>query len=208
MDRILVYGDSNTWGLIPGTKQMRFPRWMRWTGILQERCSDVKITEDGLCGRTAGFEDEEELGRNGAETLPCSLKKHGPLDAAVLMLGTNDCKTQFHATSEEVTEGIRRCLDELKKQIPAGKILLISPIHLGEDVWQPEKDPDFDAQSVLLCRELKEKYEKAAEEAGCLFMAASDVVTADPADDEHLNEEGHQLLAEAVEKKLRESGVL
>lgn len=208
MMRILAYGDSNTWGLIPGTRQIRFPKWTRWPGILQERCIDIKIVVDGLCGRTAAFEDEEEPGRNGGKTLPWSLKKHQPLDAAILMLGTNDCKTQFHATPEQIGDGIRTCLEELEKQIPAEKILLISPIYLGEDVWMPDKDPDFDQQSVLTCRELKECYRKIAEEHGCLFLAASDHVAADHADEEHLNEEGHRLLAEAVFHTLQDAGVI
>ena len=33
MSNILAFGDSNTWGLIPGSKpHQRFPREVRWTG--------------------------------------------------------------------------------------------------------------------------------------------------------------------------------
>ena len=36
MKQLLCYGDSNTWGLIPGTKE-RYPWGLRWTSILQEK---------------------------------------------------------------------------------------------------------------------------------------------------------------------------
>ena len=47
------YGDSNTWGLIPGTKE-RYPWGRRWTSILQEKLgnADVHVIEEGLCGGT------------------------------------------------------------------------------------------------------------------------------------------------------------
>ena len=38
MKSILAYGDSNTWGLVPGSNpQERYPFEKRWTGILQEK---------------------------------------------------------------------------------------------------------------------------------------------------------------------------
>ena len=40
MKNILAFGDSNTWGLIPGTHE-RYPWGKRWTSILQKK--------DGTC---------------------------------------------------------------------------------------------------------------------------------------------------------------
>ena len=50
---ILCVGDSNTYGLIPGTKE-RYKENIRWTGILQQKLKekDCRIVEEGLCGRT------------------------------------------------------------------------------------------------------------------------------------------------------------
>ena len=36
MKQLLCFGDSNTWGLIPNTKQ-RYSWGVRWTSILQEK---------------------------------------------------------------------------------------------------------------------------------------------------------------------------
>lgn len=70
MKQLLCYGDSNTWGLIPGTKE-RYPWGLRWTSILQEKLgnADVHVIEEGLCGRTTVFEDYYRKGRKGIAKL-------------------------------------------------------------------------------------------------------------------------------------------
>ena len=96
MKQILCYGDSNTWGLIPGTKN-RFPWGIRWTSLLQEKLREesIRILEEGLCGRTTVFEDSYRENRNGWKTLPAILETHSPVDSAIVMLGTNDCKSYY-----------------------------------------------------------------------------------------------------------------
>ena len=66
MKQILCFGDSNTWGL-DGETGKRFLWEERWTGILQEKLADrdIRIVEEGLCGRTTIFEDPLRLGRRG-----------------------------------------------------------------------------------------------------------------------------------------------
>ena len=56
MKRILCFGDSNTWGLIPGTDR-RFADGVRWTSIIRNDLeqSGYEIIEEGLCGRTTVF---------------------------------------------------------------------------------------------------------------------------------------------------------
>lgn len=91
MKEILCFGDSNTYGLIPGTKN-RYGRDTRWTGLIEQQLygKGCRIIEEGLCGRTTVFEDELREGRKGAAFLPTLLESHAPVDRVVLMLGTND----------------------------------------------------------------------------------------------------------------------
>ena len=100
MREILCFGDSNTYGLIPGTKE-RYKENIRWTGILQQKLKeqDCRIVEEGLCGRTTVFEDELRKNRKGSDLLPVLLESHAPIDQVVLMLGTNDCKSYYHDSS-------------------------------------------------------------------------------------------------------------
>lgn len=199
MKQLIAIGDSNTWGLDPATGE-RFPETVRWTGILREklRTSSCRLEEEGLCGRTTVFEDPERPGLNGAEAIPGLLEKYPEADGAILMLGTNDCKAVFRASAGTVGCGLETCLDLLEKKIPAGNILVVSPILLGEDVWKPDKDPAFDRRSVAVCTQLKEVYAGIARRRGNRFLAASEAAAPSHADEEHLDAEGHRRLAEAI----------
>ena len=206
MGSILAFGDSNTWGLIPGTKK-RYPWGVRWTSLVQEELKENRIIEDGLCGRTTVFEDQLRPFRKGAEVLPLALEGNYPLDGAIIMLGTNDCKTMFNASEHVIGLGLEKCLDELEKYLLPEQILVISPISLGEDVWRPEKDPEFDASSVETSINLRQEYERIAKRRGNRFLAASDVASASIVDDEHMDEEGHKALAFAIVQKLSEMNI-
>ena len=206
MGSILAFGDSNTWGLIPGTKK-RYPWGVRWTSLVQEELKENRIIEDGLCGRTTVFEDQLRPFRKGAEVLPLALEGNYPLDGAIIMLGTNDCKTMFNASEHVIGLGLEKCLDELEKYLLPEQILVISPISLGEDVWRPEKDPEFDASSVETSINLRQEYERIAKRRGNRFLAASDVAGASIVDDEHMDEEGHKALAFAIVQKLSEMNI-
>lgn len=203
MANILAFGDSNTWGLIPGTKE-RYPWGIRWTSLVQEKLHDGRIIEDGLCGRTTVFDDQLRPFRKGAEILPLSIESNYPLDAAIIMLGTNDCKAVFNASSHIIGKGLELCLDELEKYIAPDKILVVSPIKLGDEVYLPEKDPEFDAASVNTSKRLKSEYEQIARRRGNQFLAASDFADPSSVDDEHMDERGHKNLSEAIVNKLEE----
>ena len=208
MKQILAFGDSNTWGLIPGTAE-RYPEHIRWTGLLQKAVSPLgfRVLEDGVCGRTTVFRDPARQGLRGIDSISRHARTKG-LAAVILMLGTNDCKKVFRASPEEIGRGLDRCVAAFEELVPADRILVLSPLQLGEDVWQPDKDPAFDRQSVQTSKALREVYRSVAAGRGNLFMAASDHAAASHADEEHLNAEGHERLAAAIWKKLRESVLL
>ena len=208
MMQILAFGDSNTWGLIPGTTG-RYPAHIRWTGLLRKVVSPlgIRVLEDSVCGRTTVFHDPARQGLRGID----SVSRHAEtkdLGAVILMLGTNDCKKVFHASPEEIGRGLEQCIAAFEGLVPADRILVVSPLLLGEDIWRPDKDPAFDRQSVLTCRALREVYRSIAAGRGNCFMAASDHASASLVDEEHMNAEGHERLAKAVREKLRESVLL
>ena len=99
MRQILCFGDSNTYGLIPGTAN-RYSWGTRWTSILDEKLQfyGYRVAEEGLCGRTTMFADAYRPGRSGIDMLPAILETHRPLELVVLMLGTNDCKAAYETT--------------------------------------------------------------------------------------------------------------
>lgn len=204
MENILCFGDSNTWGYNPKTKE-RYPWGIRWTSKLQDklRQDDVHIIEQGLCGRTTVFEDRTRPNRKGVNTLRDIFEDENDIDFVILMLGTNDCKTYFGNTENEITKGVEECLDIVLKHIAPEKILLVSPILLGENVWRDEFDPEFNRNSVLISKKLKEEYEHAAQKRNVHFLAASEYADPSDADQEHMDEIGHNALAEAIFKSVK-----
>ena len=205
MKQILCFGDSNTYGYIPENGK-RYAYADRWTGILSERLKDedCRVIEEGLCGRTTVFEDELRIGRRGADLLPVLLESHSPLHRVILMLGTNDCKTVYGASAEVIGKGIEKLIRQIKSADPATKILLVSPIWLGEGVWEEGFDQEFNQNSVETSKKLKKVYEKIASDYGCDFLAASDYVKPSEADREHLSLESHRILSDVIYDKLKE----
>ncbi|MBR1623333.1 MAG: arylesterase [Pseudobutyrivibrio sp.] len=203
MRNILCFGDSNTYGLRPDNGD-RFDTNIRWTGILSKKLGtdDYRVIEEGLCGRTTVFEDSTRIGRNGSLYLPVFLESHYPVDTVVLMLGTNDCKTIYNASSTVIGRGIEILLKQIRAYKNDMEIVLVSPIHLGEKVWLKEYDPEFNQQSVATSKELKAVFAKLAEEYDCKFLAASDVAEPSETDQEHMDEKSHELLAGAIYEKL------
>ena len=208
MKQILAFGDSNTWGLVPGTGA-RYPEHIRWTGILRKAVAPLgfHLLEDGVCGRTTVFEDPDRPGRKGLDSVS-RYSGMEELSAVILMLGTNDCKKVFRASPEQIGNGLEQCIARFETLLPPERILVVSPVLLGPDVWRPEKDPAFDRLSVGTCAALRDVYTGIVSRRGCAFLAASDHASVSHLDEEHMNAEGHERLAAAILEKLTVSGLL
>ena len=204
MKQVLAFGDSNTWGMIPGSAGERYPEDIRWTGLLRWELENrnIRVLEDGVCGRTTVFEDPMRPGRRGLDDI-ARYAGADELYAVILMLGTNDCKAVFRASPEQIGRGLEQCLENFEKLVPPERILVCSPLLLGENVWKPDKDPAFDRKSVQVCKALKDIYGAAAARHGACFMAASDYAEASPADEEHMDSENHARFAAAVWEALQ-----
>ena len=160
------------------------------------------VQEEGLCGRTTIFDDPLRAGRRGTELLPVVLETHSPIDIVILMLGTNDCKSHYGASAEVIGLGIRQLIQQVKAGVPDAKLILVSPIQLGEDVWDGY-DLEFDRTSVETSKDLPRVYQRIAKEEGVAYLAASDYAKSSFQDREHLDETGHRQLANGILKLLR-----
>lgn len=205
MKRILCYGDSNTWGYAP-KEGYRLDETTRWTGILQRQLPGVCIIEEGCNARTTLFDDPIEGYKNGREYLfPC-LESQRPLDAVVLMLGSNDCKTRFALTASDIALGIKE-LAKIILTYGAGRngqppqLLLLCP-----PVLRYRREPDyagsFDERSNQISRELPAKYARLSREIGCAYLDLNEVAVASEKDGLHLEPDQHAKVAAAVKQKL------
>lgn len=202
--RILCFGDSNTWGYISGSGE-RYPETVRWTGLLSALLGeDYRVLEEGLCGRTTGFEDGIQPGRNAAGYLVPCLLSHFPLDLIVLMLGTNDTKRRYRAGAEEITDSmenlLRSMLDCLYWEKSAAKILLAAPPPMTEAALQ---DRQMDSESVEKSKQLGGLYRTQAQKLGVSFLDAGEYGLSLQADGCHLSTEGHARFAEIMAQKVK-----
>ena len=130
--RILCYGDSNTWGYVPGAG-IRFSAKVRWSGVLQRRLGrNAIVFEEGFCGRTTVWEDPTAPGRNGYSALMPILKHYAPLDLIIISLGTNDLKARFDQSAISIANGAKRLCHKAQtsdsgRAGAAPDILLVAP---------------------------------------------------------------------------------
>jgi hypothetical protein len=79
MQQILVYADSLSWGIIPGTRK-RLPFDERWPGVLEYQLNQngrrVRVIEDCLNGRSTVWDDPFKPGRNGLQGLAQRIEIH------------------------------------------------------------------------------------------------------------------------------------
>lgn len=201
--QILCYGDSNTWGY-RFWDQSRFDWEQRWTGRLQQALGpEYQVIEEGLCGRTVAVDDDIQPYRNGLRYLNPCLLSHLPLERIILMLGTNDTKCRYHLSPGEIAMAMERMIKEIKTTLywmnSEAKILLISPVPFGETM---PVDVELDHTSREKSLQLPELYRQLAKRHQIDFMAAGDYVHYLQDDACHLDERGHEELAEALYSRL------
>ena len=208
MKQILIFGDSNTWGFDPVTRG-RHPFEVRWPGILTKLLGDgYLVAERGLTGRTTVFDNPYFPCRNGLKALPYALVEHMSTDLLIISLGTNDLK---YTNAQGAAAGIGALLREVKHTIspgpvpilaPGGKILVISPIRLAEDIAEkrPETFPvGAYEQSCLFLKE----YETICRGYGVELLDAAAFAAPSVEDCIHMDAENHRRLAYAVYDKIK-----
>jgi lysophospholipase L1-like esterase len=207
MKTILCYGDSNTYGYIPGSGK-RYDHKTRWPRalerILNEGCGDESgwwVDEEGLNGRTSSFDDPVELDRNGLRYVTPILKSHKPLDLVAVMLGTNDLKRRFNPSPYDVSQGVLNVVKAIQHSetgpddgVP--KVLVICPPPLIET----PAFGDIFKGSASLSKKLAPFYRNICKESGAFFLDAGTVIKTSPVDGVHLEPSDHIRLAQTVAK--------
>jgi len=203
MKTILCYGDSNTYGYNPHTGG-RFSNDERWTGVLSKLLGeDYHLVEEGLNGRTVNYTDEEEPYKNGSESLKLILGSHRPLDIVVMMLGTNDLKFFYHRSIEDISEGMTEMVKETKeflklKQGYEPKIILCSPIPIGEQVLTSVFSCEMDKDSIEKSKSFSKYYGQIAKNENCIFFDANTMFEPSCEDCMHMSKETHKEFAEKL----------
>jgi lysophospholipase L1-like esterase len=205
MKRILCYGDSNTWGYDPVTKD-RFDEYTRWTRVLGNTLGAAyEIIEEGLSGRTTVWNDPIEGYKNGKEYLIPCLETHRPLDLVILMLGTNDLKKRFSLSAYDIAEGAK-VLVGIVQNSKAGangqapQVLLLAPPPTTTLTDYAEMFEGAEGKS----KKFSSHYARVAATLECKFLDTATVIISSPLDGIHFETGEHYKLGQTVAVKVKE----
>jgi lysophospholipase L1-like esterase len=214
--RILAFGDSNTFGSAPvvAPPSHRYMGDGRWPRAMAAALGEgYEIIEEGLGGRTTDQDDFTDpyvtgANRNGLLYLPAALASHQPLDLAIIMLGTNDTKTEFGRTPERIALGMRRLAEAALGFVssscayPAPQVLIVAPPRISAQVFESrfrETVKDGPAKTAAL----PDLYSALARELGAHFFDANAAMTTDGIDGVHFSIGAHRALGRAMAERVR-----
>ena len=209
--RILVYGDSNSWGYLDDGSGRRFAdRWpVSMARALKAAGQEVVLIEECLPGRTTNIDDPQEgVWCNGLTPFEAILLSQQPLDRILIMLGTNDLKRRFGRDADAIAAGMRTLLSVAKQtnagpggwhaEAPAG-ITLICPPELGAraddsawirfEEWRSGRD---------ISTKLPDAMATTAATAGVDFIDANQFVSSSDRDPIHWSADSHVSFGAAI----------
>ncbi len=192
---IVLYGDSNTYGLNPNGSRYK----IRYSNVLNKLLINSNVYEEGEVGRTTIYNDKRE-GKVAIETIEKDLSKYKYIDLLIIMLGTNDYKINNAKNVIELENGINLLINKIKTFNNVNKIILISPILLSKNIEYLDKE--FNYNSYKISEVASDIYLKVARKNNLLFYDAKDVAYAG-SDGEHFTKESHISLGIGLAKFIK-----
>lgn len=203
MKQVLVYGDSLSWGIVPGTRQ-RLPFGQRWPGILEaELCKagvPVRVFENCLNGRRSTTADPIKPGRDGLHGIGQVVEAHSPLDLIIVLLGTNDFQVSPGFNAGDAAQGVAELVQAMREAplepgMAVPPILVVAPPPIGEPKGAM-------AEKFLGARErcdgLAAALSAMCAPSNCLFFDAGSVIKASRVDGVHIDADQHVRLGRAL----------
>jgi len=214
--RILVFGDSNSWGWVPQQTvfpTQRYDEGVCWPDVMSgELGANYQVLNSSMPGRTCGTDDTmpEGLGNaaNGLTHLPVAIGSNMPLDLVVIMLGTNDFKEHYELSVRDITQHILKLAQEICENsgvattyTPA-RALIVAPPPLGAVLEEDWVRAVFSENSIEKSKSLAASLGPLASAAGHEYFDAGSVTTTDGVDGIHLTEANHTAIGRAVADKV------
>jgi lysophospholipase L1-like esterase len=208
MKQILVYGDSLSWGIVPGTRR-RLSFEQRWPGILERHLVQeglsVRVIEDCLNGRRTVWEDPFKPGRNGITGIEQRMEVNSPLALVILMLGTNDFQSIHQHNAAHSAQGIASLVRAIRRapiepDMPVAPILVVVPPRTATPAGAAV---DKFAGARERSEGLEAAFNAVAADMGCACFDAGRVIKVSPVDGVHLDADQHDVLGRALVDPVR-----
>ena len=200
MKKILCFGDSNTYGYIPGSGA-RYGDDARWSGLLCQMLKDkYEIIEVGCNNRTGFCENQAGIKETGFKILPLYLAKKP--DCVVLAIGINDLQTEYNISFYEIKTGLEKMIDAIKKELPDAKIILLCPAEISNALFNSYFSTMFDKSSIEKSKHLPAIYKNVAKDKNCKFIDLNKIAKVSDKDGLHYEAEEHKKIAQAIYNEL------
>ena len=204
MVRILCFGDSNTWGTIPDGTCRHCDITKAYPYFLQENLGDnYQVICEGLPSRTTDLDDIKfpKGNRNGAIFFPQCLISHDPIDYVILLLGTNDLKSKFNRSVEQVADAIEEkyikfTFENLVSVLTkTPKFIIIAPSVIDDTKFDGYEGATKKSQLF------NSVFKKMATKNKCAFISNEKLECG--ADGIHLTTKSHKYLAEELKNTIK-----
>ena len=202
MKKILCFGDSNTYGFIPGDGR-RYDINSRWSGILKTKLSGKYNVIEAGCNNRTGFNlNSEGEERTGFLALPKYLTKD--TDILILALGINDVQLFYSFDETKIEKGLERLVEIAKNINPNIKIIIAAPSCPDENVLKGFFSFQFNEESIEKSKKLAPIYKQIAKNQNLIFVNLNESVKVSPKDGLHYEEKEHSRIAEIMQKTVAE----
>lgn len=211
---VLCFGDSNTWGFVPGqdsgaTRFTRYDHLTRWPRALENLLAPgTRVIEHGICGlvgalSSGGAQFEDGASRAAIDHVRGLISANWPIHEWVVMLGTNDLAYPTLEDPARIADGVVTTIEQglashawLGGAAPA--VTVVSPIPLGPAV----RAIGVDEAGIERSRGLAREFSLRATPKGWRFLDAAGAGALDTADGIHWSAAHHQRFAEMLAKAL------
>lgn len=193
--RILIYGDSNTYGQMAYSG--RYPEDQQWCWILEGLLgSGHRVLQEGLGARIAGDYEVEKPVRNGQRVFEVMLRTALPIDAIIIALGTNDLKNAYNRSANDIVDDLLWYKEKTASMEDPMLAVLPQFIYVAPPNFSDNK-AYFDADESKR-QELVKKLQEGTDHV----IVMHDLEMSE--DGVHFSEAAHQVVAQRVYEKMKE----
>ena len=201
MEKIICYGDSNTFGYNP-INNSRFDEGIYWTSILQSNLGfNYELINEGMCDRTGFADNPKGALFSSQKHFPKLIEKSENFDLLILWVGTNDLQFQYDIDFKTAECGLTKLINSAKEKVE--KIIIIPPVILDERVLKGFFSFQFNEKSVLKSKEIGKIFKQVAENNNCSFVDINEWVKPSDFDGLHYDENSHKLIADKLSEFIK-----
>ena len=133
---------------------------------------------------------------------------HNPLEAVLIMLGTNDTKVRFGMTPMTIGQSMMQLVRTAKQYAvneagEASRIIVVAPPRILDNLMATRHAECFGEQAIAVSAGLSRELRRITKLMRCDFFDAEPYAEVSPLDAVHMTAEGHLRLGDAMAEKIR-----